>query len=628
MSSHPVIKNRLTWLAPLSVAALTFAVFLPALNCGFVNWDDVYNLVENQAFRGLGPAQLKWMFTTFYMGPYQPLSWVSFGLDYLAWGMNPFGYHLTSVLLHSANALLFYLLCLRLLAPAGRSGAPAEAAELRLAAAFAALLFSVHPLRVESVAWVTERRDVLCGFFYLLTILCYLPPRQPGAAAAPYWRRHLLPLAAFLLALLSKGMAVSLPVVLLVLDVYPLKRLPARPGLWFSRENRQVWLEKLPYFALAAVFGAIGYAYQANAGALASYEKAGFSARAAQILFAVVFYLRKTLVPAGLSPLYQLPAGFGLLNLPSLFSAAVLAAATAAAVALRRRWPAVAAVWACYLATLSPVAGAVKFGFQSAADRYTYLPCLGFALLAGAGLLACRRAAGKRLGRLCALAACLAIAALAGLAWRQQGVWKNSETLWTRALEVNPGLDLAHNNLGHVLAAQGRLGEAEGHYRQALRLNPDSEFAHYNLGIILGARGETAAAAGHYLEVLRVNPGFAEAHNGLCRILSAQGKYDAAAARCREALRLNPSFVPARLNLGFILATQGRDGEAAEQYLAALRLSPGSVEAHYNLGGLLAAQGRQDEAAEHYRAALRADPAFGLARAKLALLRAGTGATR
>ncbi|HNW44132.1 MAG TPA: tetratricopeptide repeat protein [Elusimicrobiales bacterium] len=633
------VTQSTAWRLPLLVAALTFAVFLPALNNGFLNWDDLQNLTENPHYRGLGPEQLKWMFTTSYLGPYQPLSWMTLGLDYLAWGMDPFGYHLTNVLLHSLNALLCYLLCVKLFTPAGGT----ETADLRLSAGFAALFFALHPLRVESVAWVTERRDVLCGTFYLLALLSYLSTRPAEGEPSP-WRRRLLPLAAFFLALLSKGMAVSLPLVLVLLDIYPLKRLPGGPARWFSRETREIWLEKIPFFALAAVFGALGYAFQAQANALSSYQAFGFSQRAAQVLFAVVFYIRKTLLPLELSPFYKLPDGFGLLNWQSLLAGCAVAAITAAAIALRRSRPAVPAVWSFYLAALSPVAGFVKLGVQSAADRYTYIPCLGFAVLAGAGLRACWRAAGGRRRNSCALLACLILSGLAALTWRQQGIWRDSETLWRHTLALDPELDFPNYNLALALDAQGRTGEAEKYYREALRFKPGFPQAHYNLGLLLAARGETeeamlhysaaidsdpghaqahaklgaalaargrtGEAVSHYLAALRIDPAYAQAHNNLGLLLAGQGKTDAAIMHYRAALAANPGYAYAHNNLGLILAAQGKFDEAAGHYAEALRLNPDNAQAHYNFGLLLAARGQAGEAAMHYRAAARLNPAI------------------
>ncbi|MEI7527451.1 MAG: tetratricopeptide repeat protein [Elusimicrobiota bacterium] len=606
---------------PLFVAAFTFLVFLPALKDGFLNWDDLQNLVNNQKYRGLGYLQLKWMFTSYQLGPYTPLPLMTQGLDYLLWGMDPFGYHLTNVVLHSLNALVFFFLCVKLLALAITPSLQ-EKRELYLSAGFAALFFAVHPLRAEPASWLSGRHDILSCLFYMLAVLWYLAPRSAGGEKLPFWRRHLLPLAAFLLALLSKGMAVSLPVVLLLLDVYPLRRLPGAAGKWFARENRPIWLEKVPFFALAAVFGAIGYALQADVGALSSFQKFGFAPRAAQVLFSVFFYVRKTLIPLELSPLYRLPAGFGLLNWQSLLAGFAITALTAAAIALRRRWPAGLAAWAFYLAALSPVAGFVKINTQAAADRYTYLPCLGFAVLAGAGFRACRRAAGGKYRSRCALIAVLIISGLAFLTWRQEGTWRDSETLWRHALKINPELDIAHHNLAGMLALRGKTDEAEAHYREALRLNPYYAKAHGNLGLILAARGRMDEAAGHYREALKLNPGDVEAHNALGLALAEQGRTDEAAWHYREASRLDPAYPQARINLGLVLAAQGKQDEAARQYSEALRLNPGSVEAHNNLGVVMINQGKLEEAAGHYREALKLKPDCAQARYNLGLIQA------
>ncbi|HNW44131.1 MAG TPA: tetratricopeptide repeat protein [Elusimicrobiales bacterium] len=560
---------------PLLIAAVTFAVFLPSLRNGFVNWDDTLNLVGNYQYRGLGCAQLKWMFTTCYTGPYQPLSWATLGLDYLLWGMDPFGYHLTNVLLHCFNAFLFCLLCAKLFALAARPSGPEGSTAVNISAGFAALVFAVHPLRVESVAWVTERRDVLCGLFYLLTLLCYIAARSGSGQKAPAWRRHALPAAAFFLALLSKGMAVSLPLVLVILDIYPLRRLPADPRQWFSRENRELWYEKIPYFALAAIFGAIGYACQDQTGAVASYQAFGFDRRAAQVFFALFFYVRKTFIPLELSPLYKLPEDSGLLYFPVMLAAAAAVIITALAIALRRRWPAGLAAWLCYLAIIFPVAGAVKLGVQAAADRYTYLACLGFAALAGAGLRAGLQAADTRLRKGCVLLACLVIAGLAALTWRQQGVWRNSETLWRQALAVDPDIDLARNNLGEALAAQGRIDEAIIHYRNAVSLSPAYAIAHYNLANALVPKALLDEAVSHY----------------------------------RAALKNNPDFPQAHYNLAAVLAAQGKTGEAVEHYRETLRLGP-DADANYKLGLLLSAQGRTEAAAAHFREAARLNPSL------------------
>ncbi|OGS13876.1 MAG: hypothetical protein A2234_03395 [Elusimicrobia bacterium RIFOXYA2_FULL_58_8] len=632
------------FLIPAMVTALTFIVFLPALKNGFVNWDDIPYLVFNRKNLGLEPEQLKWMFTAFHLGPYQPLTWITFGIDNLVWGMSPFGFHLTNVVLHSLNALLFYLLCKKLLVLT--AGPDASLAEQRpyLAAGCAALFFALHPLRVEAVAWITARRDVLSGLFYLLTVLFYLEPRSWAGEKASFWRRQTLPLAAFLLSLLAKGMAITLPIALLILDVYPLKRLSWNPRGGLSRASRQVWLEKIPFFALAAVFGAIGYACQTEALGTPSNPPLAVADRAAQITFALFFYIRKTLLPFALSPLYTVPAGFALPGWPAFLTAAALTAITATAVILRRRWPAGLAAWVYYLATISPVTGIVGIDIRSAADRYSYLPCLGFAVLAGAGLRVCQTAAGPLARTACYSLAFAALTALAGLTWRQEAIWKNPDSLWRHALTTNPRLHLAHYNLGVSLEAQGKTAEAEAHYREALkidrnverpnynlgrildrqgkqeeaakhytealRINPELFSAHHNLGVLLATQGKTTEAEKHYLAGIRISPGFALTYYQLGLLTAAQGKFDAAEKYYRQAVHLSPDLAQAHNNLGAILATRGEFPQAAWHYRRALKSAPGFAETHNNLGGILATQGKLDEAIVHYREALKLNPGF------------------
>ncbi|MDO8805942.1 MAG: tetratricopeptide repeat protein [Elusimicrobiota bacterium] len=627
MSYISINKNRAAWLIPLLVSVFTFAVFLPALKNGFLTWDDVPNLIDNQKYRGLGYEQLKWMFTSksCYMGPYAPMTWLTYALDYLIWGIKPFGYHLTNVVLHSINALVFYSLCVKLLALAAPPSTPEKEDELYISAGFAALFFAIHPFRVESVAWLSDRHDILSCLFYMLAISCYISPRSPGGENIPFWRRHILPLSAFLLALLSKGMAISLPLVLIVLDIYPLGRLPGNPRKWISKETRQIWLEKTPFFVLAAVFGAIGYICQAKAGALSSYQSFGFISRATHVLFAVFFYIRKTLIPLDLLPLYKLPAGFGLLNWQSLVAGSIIAAITAAVIILRRRWPAGLAVWAYYLVTLSPVVGIVKINTQAAADRYTYLSCLGFAVLAGAGFRACRQTAGKQLRNICTILACLIISGLSLLTWRQEAIWRDEETLWRYTLAINQELDFPHYNLGLTIAAQGKTDEAVKHYLEALRIKPDFVQAHYNLGLILAAQGKTDEAVKHYREALRIKPDYEQVHSKLGIVMAAQGKTDEAVKYYLEALRINPDYAQAHNNLGLILAAQGKTDEAVKHYLEALRINPDDTHAHNNLGLILAAQGKNDDAANHYREMLRINPDSVEAHYNLSLVLAAQG---
>src|SRR5881397_914330 len=363
----------------LVIAFSTFAAFLPALQNQFVSWDDAENFLDNPHYRGLGWTHLHWMWTT-HLGHYIPLTWMTLGLDYLLWGLNPVGYHLTSLLLHTANAVVFFFVVRRILTRALPS--PSERGHaLVVAAGFAALVFAIHPLRVESVAWVTERRDVLSGLFYLSTILMYLQACERGTRGrGGYW----LSVAVFVCALLSKSMVVNLPVVLLILDVYPLRRLGGAIG-WWSEPARRVYLEKIPFVLLAAAASAIAVMAQSSVHAALSLAQLSMPGRLGISAYGLSFYLWKMVVPVNLSPFYER----GLIDpwaTPFLLSYGLVLAITAIVLALRRRVPGLLAAWLAYIVVLSPVLGIFQSGPQIAADRYTYLANLGWAILAGAAM--------------------------------------------------------------------------------------------------------------------------------------------------------------------------------------------------------------------------------------------------
>src|SRR5256886_6354675 len=408
------------WLAPLLVALFTLAAFLPTLQNQFVAWDDDKNFLDNPRYRGLGWAHLRWMFTAFHLGHYIPLTWVTFGLDYLLWGMNPLGYHLTNLLLHAANAVLFFSLVRRILTLALPSAAERDHA-LAVSAGFAALVFAIHPLRVESVAWVTERRDVLSGLFYLLTILEYLRACEPEKRGR-WW--YWLSVVTFVCALLSKSMVVNLPVVLLILDVYPLRRLGGAVG-WWSAPARRVYVDKIPFVLLAAAASAIALMAQLSHDTMVSVVQLSALGRLAVSVYGLSFYLWKTVAPVSLSPLYELPPTVNPWAPPFLLSYGLVLAITAIVLALRRRVPGLPAAWLAYVVILLPVLGTFQSGSQIAADRYTYLAGPGWAILAGASLLSpWRRPPFLFTG----LAACV-LFGLGFVTWNQVQVWHDSVTL-------------------------------------------------------------------------------------------------------------------------------------------------------------------------------------------------------
>src|SRR5881628_2746704 len=414
---------------PLVIAFSTFAAFLPALQNQFVSWDDAENFLDNPHYRGLGWTHLRWMWTT-HLGHYIPLTWMTLGLDYLLWGMNPVGYHLTNLLLHAANAVVFFFVVRRLLARVLPS--PSEHGyALAVSSGVAALVFAIHPLRVESVAWVTERRDVLSGLFYLVTILLYLRVCERGARGRGwYW----LSVAVFVCALLSKSMVVNLHFVLLILDVYPLRRLGGALG-WWSEPARRIYGEKIPFVLLAAAASAIAVMAQSSVHAAASLAQLSVPGRLAVAAYGLSFYLWNTVAPVNLSPLYELRPPVNPGTMPFILSYGLVLAITAIILALRRRVPGLPAVWLAYVVVLLPVLGIVQSGPQIAADRYTYLAGLGWAILAGAGLLSCwRTSRTSKTGipttlPIAGVATCLVVG-LGALTWNQVQVWHDSTRLW------------------------------------------------------------------------------------------------------------------------------------------------------------------------------------------------------
>ena len=612
---HTPAPGWVLWLVPVLIALVTVAAFLPVLQNQFVSWDDDENFLDNPHYRGLGWSQLHWMWTT-HQGHYIPLTWMTLGLDYLLWGMNPFGYHLTSLLLHAANAVAFFFVVRRILKRALPS--PSERGHaLAVSAGFAALVFAIHPLRVESVAWVTERRDVLSGLFYLSAILVYLRACERGARGRGwYW----LSVAVFGCALLSKSMVVNLPVVLLILDVYPLRRLGGFVG-WWSEPARRIYVEKIPFVLLAAAASAVAVMAQLSKSAMIPVAHLSALGRLAVSAYGLSFYLWKMVVPLNLSPLYMRPPTVDPEAPPFILSYGLVLAITAIVLALRRRMPGLPAAWAAYVVVLLPVLGIFQSGSQIAADRYTYLAGLGWAILAGAGLLACRHATrflirGSAVGVLVGLGV---------LTWNQVHVWHDSEKLWTHALAIDPKSSVAHSNLGSALIAQGKPAEASEHFREALRINPNDADDHTNLGMALARQGKLVEASEHYQQALRIKPTSADAHNNWGTLLARQGKLAAAIEHYQQVLQIKPDSADAHNNWGAALAQQGKLVEAIEHYQRALQMRPDYADAHTNLGNALAQQGKLSEAVEHYGQALKIKPDFGKAVSNLgsALARQG-----
>jgi tetratricopeptide (TPR) repeat protein len=533
-------------LAGTLVVILTAAAFLPALGNGFVNWDDDENFLANPYYRGLGWPQVRWMFTTAHAGPYIPITWLTLGLDFTLWGMKPAGYHATSVIIHTFNAMLVFVLARRLLAIA----VPSRDSASRWGAATAALLFAIHPLRVESVAWVTERRDLVSGCFVLLTLLAYLTSvgRGAGGRLQAGWRW--IAVGFFLLALLSKPIAVGLPAVLVALDCYPLGRLARMGKPWLRGFLRLAVVEKAPFLLVSGMAAALALAVGRLHGAVTPLEALGVLERLAISGYGLTFYVWKTVAPWPLSPLYTLFRPVQPWSATYLIPGIFVVLITAALICAHRRWPAGLISWVSYAALLFPVIGIFHNGAQVAADRYTYLACLPWALLAGAGVLWCLDAGvAGRIGwgvtRAVVGATALIIVLFLGLTMRQVGVWRDSVTLWRQAAAVEPESDIPIFFLGWALADAGRFDEGRAHFERARARVPDSlpwlraQFT-LHLGIVEERAGRPQAAESWY----------------------------------REALTLDPAHPVARIRLGALLFERGERAEAGRQWTRALALFP------------------------------------------------------
>ncbi len=579
-------------LLPIAIAVMTIVAFLPALDCDFVIWDDDGNILDNPNYQGFTPDNIKWMFTTFHMGHFQPLTWLSYALDYRVWEMNPFGYHLTNLLLHAACAVVFYFLCMKLLLlGAGRSRDAGEDKQeasdsIRVFAAFAALLFAIHPLRAEAVAWVSNRNGVLSSLLLMLAVLTYVLSTERVGPIRRRW--YVASLLLFTLSLLTKTTAVVLPVILFLLDVYPLRRLSGSPARWFGKEARRVLWEKVPYALLALPFIFVVPLMRAGVGGMAPLAEHTIADRVAQAFFGLAFYLWKTVVPVGLIPLYRVPIDMNPLDAPYVASAVFVIAVSVLLVMIRHRAPWLLAVWVSYIVLVLPVLGLAQSGTQIAADRYTYLSCLGWAVLVGGAILALSRArvearVSKDMLRL-VVGTLVAIVFLLGLlTWHQTKVWQDSFTLWNRVLAYNPRCDIAHKNLGEAYARLGDLNRAIACYEKALRINPAFAHAHNNLGDALARRNDLDGAVDSFRKAIYFEPRLAVAHFNLGIVYGRKDDWDRAIESFGRATSIRPRYAEARSNLGVAYARKDDLDAAIEQFGEALRIDPGDSETHKRL---------------------------------------------
>lgn len=665
--------SRRTLLVVLFLVASVVGVYWQMIHHDFVTYDDGAYVYENPMVQsGLNWKSILWAFTTGTQANWHPLTWLSHMLDSQLYGLKPGLHHFTSLLLHVINTVLLFLVFRRMtgLPAGGRFGLQARLSPKDVAgqagafwaSAFVAAFFGLHPLHVESVAWASERKDVLSTLFWMLTMLMYI-----RYVEKPEWKRYALVALFFALGLMAKPMLITLPFVLLLLDFWPLKRFEIggdtatalEPAAEVSEKINgrgkvilRLLKEKAPLFALSLISSVVTFVVQQRGGAVLPLERIPIAIRLGNAIVSYAAYIREMVWPSHLAFFYPHP-GYALSVLSVILAAVLLLLLTAVFLRFGRSHHYLITGWFWYLGTLVPVVGIVQVGIQAMADRYTYVPLIGLSVIIAWGI---QELLGNwRYKKLAVAGSSGALfLTLMTLTWFQVGTWRDSESLfshavaaternylaladlgitearkgkineaiahYTEALRIGQNLWDIHNQLGMALASAGRYSEATSHYSEAIRIRPDYPEAHYNLGIMLERQGKTEEAISHFREVLKFRPDDAEAHNNLGASLGKQGKIDEAIEHFSEAVRIRPDYPSAQYNLGTALMRQGKYEEAITHLSAVVRLKPDHANAHYNLGLALEKIGRNSEAIAQFMEATSINPKHQDARNELAKL--------
>jgi protein O-mannosyl-transferase len=595
--NRPHSAKRPLWLFTLLPALAVVLFYLPVLNNNFVSLDDPEHITSNLHIRSLSPSAIHWMLTSHTEGYWIPLTWLSFALNYQMDGLNPKIFHLTNVLLHALNTALVFLLCLRLLGLAGRNPVTGESANNGIfaipAALMTALLFGLHPIHVESVAWATERKDVLYSLFYLSGIYLYLD----YASAADQKKLKLAAcLGLYLLALMSKPMAITLPLVFLVFDGWPLKRL--------SNGFSKVLVEKIPFFLAALLIVLITFSGMSQINRINSNLSVLF--RILHVFHSLAFYLWKMAVPLDLSPIYPFPHAItSVYYLKNILAVLLFAVVSVASIFLRKKAPYFAAAWLYYVITLAPVIGIVQVGSYSAADRYTYLPSLSIFLCFSAGMAFLLSNRGMILGLFCTL---LTLSLGYGTVG-QIGIWKSSQTIWVTIVKNYPDetRDVFLNN-GITSLTLGKTDDALKQFTRAAAIHPSLAFTHYWMGIAFFYKGRAEDAVREFKYALTLEPRYMEARQRLWEVYEQQGKHHDSIEEMRTAIQCDPISAKNYSNLGISLCFLKRHKEAEEIFQKAFNLEPTNSLNLVNLATVKAWQGRSDEALDLYRKAIVENP--------------------
>jgi protein O-mannosyl-transferase len=588
------------WIPVLLLIAATVTVYLPVCEYEFIDLDDDLYVFDNfRVQSGLTWTNIVWALTAVEAGFWHPLTWLSHMLDCHLFGLNPAGHHLVNLVLHTANVVLLFWVLQMMTGAVWLS-------------ALVAVLFGLHPLNVESVAWIAERKNVLSTFFGLLAIWAYVT-----YVRRPQWKRYLLLLVLFVLGLMSKPMLVTLPCVLLLLDYWPLGRLGTGAKEVFPALSGLV-MEKVPLFLLSLAIGLLAILAENRAGALPTLQEFPLGVRLGNAVVAYTAYLSKTMWPTYLVPFYP-HAGASLATWQIAVSLLVLVGISALAGWGARAFPYLLVGWLWYLGTLFPVSGVIQVGGHAMADRYAYVTLIGIFIMLVWGSVGWLIRSRVRKQVWIGSIFCLLI--LISMNTRLQlNHWQNSVTLFEHVIRSTDNNSLAHNNLGTALLQRGRIEEAIEHFSEALRIRPDDSVVFFNLGLAVKRYGEVERAARYFSKALELNPDFAGAHNNLGMILMGSDNLKEAISHFVKALELNPGRPEVHTNLGSALARQGDLDAAITHFVQALQINPRQANAYSNLGAALDLQGRSEEAVDNYRHALRLDPSSHFAHHNLGML--------
>jgi Tfp pilus assembly protein PilF len=625
------------------VAGVTFAVYLASLQNNFIaEWDDGEYVLNNPHIRSIDLAFLRWAFFDFYASNWHPLTWISHAVDYAIWGVNPFGHHLASSILHAVNTFLVVVLMMRLqetakgTTPGGREASALNDHRMLITAGVTGLLFGLHPVHVESVAWIAERKDLLCALFFLLSVTTYMRyvtvtgNKAIGHAVRSRFvkKEYLLSFGFFLLAAMSKPMAVSLPVVLLILDWYPFRRLHSGKTAWTAL------VEKLPFFTVSLISSILTILAQRAWGAIVEIQTIPLSSRLLVAAQSLLVYLWKMAVPRDLVPYYPYPKNMSYASMEFLSAVALVIGITLCCVIVAGKRKVWLAAWGYYVVTLLPVLGIVQVGSQSMADRYTYLPGLAPFLIIAVGVSWCyEKMISRKYSRLMVMilflgAGILMFAGLSSLSIRQMGIWKNGLSVWTYVIEKEPEkVSIAYTNLGSVYQKMGRFDKAIENYDKAITLDPNDYLAYINRGAIFDKVGQLDKAIENFNKAVMVNPNdyavyfnrgltydkignldkaiedFARvialnaneyrAHNNLGILYSKAGLYERSIESFSHCIAINPKYAVAYNNRGLNYAFIGQYGKAIEDFSAAILLDRANDSAYLNRGHIYLRTGNE-----------------------------------